>query len=83
MTITLDLKPEIEAGLLALAHESGMSPKEYIQAMVDGTVLSRTGTRLSPEERAAAWRESAKHFPDTPLLSDEAISRDSMYADRG
>lgn len=83
MTVTLELKPETTAGLLALAHESGMSLQEYLLAMVEGTVLSRSATALSPEERVAAWRETAKRFPDTPPLSDEAISRESMYADRG
>jgi hypothetical protein len=42
-----------------------------------------TQDSLTPEQRAAAWRETAKRFPDTPLLSDEAISRESMYPDRG
>lgn len=83
MTVTLDLKPEIQAGLLTLAHESGMSLENFLLAMVEGTVQSRSSQALSPEERAAAWRNTAKRFPETPLLSDEAISRESMYADRG
>jgi hypothetical protein len=83
MTVTIDLKPETTAGLLALAHESGMSLEEYLITMVEGTVVSRSAKTLSPEERAAVWRETAKRFPDTPPLSDEAISRESMYADRG
>ncbi len=83
MTVTLDLKPELEAGLLDLARESGMSVENYILTMVEGTMLSRSAQKRSPEERAAAWRETAKRFPDTPPLSDEAISRESMYLDRG
>jgi len=83
MTVTLDLKPEITAGLLALADGSGMSLEDYLLAMVEGTVLTRSSQTLSPQEKAAAWRESAKRFPDTPPLSDEAISRESIYADRG
>ena len=79
MTITLDLKPEAEAGLLALAKESGISPEEYVEVIVHGAVLAWTAATMSPEERAAGWRESAKHFPETPLLSDGAVSRDSMY----
>jgi hypothetical protein len=38
---------------------------------------------MSPAERGAAWRESAKKFPHTPPLSDEAISRENLYAERG
>ena len=81
MTITLDLKPEMQAGLLALADASGVSLEQYILAMVENTV--RPHSPLSPQERAAAWIESAKRFPDTPPLSDEAISRENIYGDRG
>jgi len=38
---------------------------------------------LSPAERAALWRNSAGGLPHTKPLSDEAISRESIYADRG
>ena len=38
---------------------------------------------LSPEQRAALWREGAKGLPLTEPLSDEAISRESIYSERG
>lgn len=81
MTITLDLRPEMEEGLLALADASGMSLEEYILAMVENAV--RPGSALGAQERAAAWVESAKRFPNTPPLKDDAISRESIYGDRG
>jgi hypothetical protein len=38
----------------------------------------------TPEEWAKAFREwAASHDPTTPPLSDEAISRDSIYEGRG
>lgn len=36
---------------------------------------------LSPAERAKGWRETAERLPHTPPLSDEAISRESLYGD--
>ena len=37
----------------------------------------------SPEERAKTFQEWANsHRLDTPILSDEAISRESIYGDR-
>ena len=42
------------------------------------------GAELSREEwmhKFRAWPQS--HRTDTPLLSDEAISRESIYQDRG
>jgi hypothetical protein len=38
---------------------------------------------LNPEERARLWREPVKDLPHTKPLSDEAISRESIYAARG
>jgi len=81
MTVTLDLKPETQAGLVALAHKNGVSLEEYLLALVENTVVSQSSKPLTPEERASVWRETAKRFPNTPPLSDEAISRESMYAD--
>jgi predicted RNA binding protein YcfA (HicA-like mRNA interferase family) len=46
-------------------------------------VAPNLASRLSTGERAAAWRQAAKGLPGTPLLSDEAIGRESIYGDRG
>ena len=81
MTVTLDIKPEMQAGLLALANASGMSIDQYISKVVEDSV--RAPSLLAPEERAARWVESARRFPDTPSLSDGDISRESIYGDRG
>ena len=38
----------------------------------------------TPQERAKAYREWAEsHRHDSPILSDEAISRESIYGERG
>lgn len=38
----------------------------------------------TPQERAKAYREWAESHPlDSPMLSDEAISRESIYSERG
>ncbi|MGK7932054.1 MAG: hypothetical protein AB4041_11560 [Microcystaceae cyanobacterium] len=38
----------------------------------------------TPQERAKAYREWAEsHSQNSPLLSDEAISRESIYGERG
>ncbi len=82
MTVTLKFKPEIEAGLLAQAQASGMSVEEYVLRLVEDAVLPTSNNRRSPEERAAAFEAwSARHRP-TPPLSDNAVSRESMYKDR-
>jgi hypothetical protein len=79
MTVTLKLKPEVEAGLLEQARASGMTLEEYLLSMVEGAVLLKAQESASAEERAAAFEAwSAGHRP-TPLLSDYAVSREAMY----
>ena len=49
MSITLNLKPEIEAGLIAQAQANGMTLEEYLLSMVEGAALS--SVREMSEER--------------------------------
>ena len=82
MTVTLNLKPEIEAGLVTQAQASGMTVEEYLLSVVEGVVLPATQKALPEEERATAFEAwSASHRP-TPPLSDYAVSRASMYDGR-
>lgn len=81
MTVTIELRPEIEAGLAALAAEQGVSLTQYVRRLLEAQIPGRTA--LSPAERAILWRESAKGLPRTQPLSDEAISRASIYDARG
>ncbi|MGB8770587.1 MAG: hypothetical protein WCC92_13280 [Candidatus Korobacteraceae bacterium] len=82
MTVTLNLKPEIEAELLAQAQSRGLTIEEYLLSVVEGTVLPATQKALSAEERATAFEAwSASHRP-TPPLSDYAVSREGMYEGR-
>ncbi len=83
MTVTLHLTPEMEAGLLAQAQARGMTIEEFALSVVEGAVLPAIPKVLSPEERAAAIEAWSLSHPPTPLLSDNAISRESIYEGRG
>jgi len=83
MTITIEVPPEVEASLVALAAEEGLSLSDYLRRLLREQALPRPAASLSPGERAGLWRESAKGLPHTPPLSDDAISRDSLYDTRG
>ncbi len=83
MTVTIELRPEIEANLSALAAKQGVSVEQYVRRLVEEQIPGHGQMVLSPAERAAAWRESVKGLPHTPPLSDEAISRESIYDARG
>jgi hypothetical protein len=82
MTVTLNLKPELEAGLFAQAQASGMTLEEYLVSVVEGAVLQTMQKPLSAEERAAAFEAWSAGNRPTPPLSDYAVSREGMYEGR-
>jgi hypothetical protein len=83
VTVTIELSPEIEADLAILAAAHGLPLPEYVQKLIADQMPGREAKTLSPAERAAAWRASVEGLPIRPPLSDEAISRDSIYDARG
>jgi hypothetical protein len=83
MSVTIDLPPEIEANLAAQAAARGVPLAEHLRHLLAAQAGPGKATPKTPAERARFWRESAKGVPDTQPLSDEAISRESIYAERG
>jgi hypothetical protein len=93
MTVTIELPPDIEAGVRAQAQAEGLAVSEYLQNLVREQITARIGTaaasrpayELPPEEwvrKFDAWAQSHAGL-DLPILSDEDISRESIYRDRG
>jgi hypothetical protein len=85
MTVTLELKPEVEEQLEAQARESGLSVKDYLEKRVEEMIrASELQPAKTPEERVRLWQEFLNSHDDikAPPLSDEAISRESIYAER-
>jgi hypothetical protein len=85
VSITLELTPAQEAAFQAQAQARGLSLEEWIVDLAKQHVQPASVAHLqksNPEE----W---AKHFdawfyrprPVTPVLSDEAMSRESVYPD--
>jgi hypothetical protein len=88
VSITLELSPAQEAAFQAQAAACGLSleewmldlAKQHVQAVPSGSVAHLQKT--NPREWAKhfdAWLDS--HRPDVPVLSDEAMSRESIYPD--
>jgi hypothetical protein len=86
MTVTLELPPEKEAALKAQAQARGMSVERWLLELCEQHVQPGSIAHLqktNPKEwmrQFRAWAEA--HDRTTPLLSDEAISRESIYPDR-
>lgn len=85
MTVTLELKPEVEEQLEAQAKQSGLSVEDYLEKKVEEMIsASEPRPTKTPEERVRLWREFLSSHGDitAPPLSDEAISRESIYRER-
>ncbi len=82
MNITLTLEPEVEKGLTARASELGLTLDAYLNNLVTREAAMISGLRLSGREKAQAFVEWAKSHRPTKLLSDDDISRETMYPDR-
>ena len=81
MTVTLHLKPEVEAGLQAQAHASGMELEDYLLTLVEEAAFS-TSTGKAPKEREARAEAVRKmlEFGETHRLSlGEPITRSLMH----
>jgi hypothetical protein len=81
VTVTLNLRPEVEVGLLAQAQVTGMTLEEYLLSVVEGVVLPVAPASLPAEQRAAAFEAWSANHRATPPLSDYAVSRETMYED--
>jgi hypothetical protein len=84
MAILLELDPEIESRLIAQATAQGISPEILLKTLVEGLLANSsqpTPLTLLPQERTerfVSWAKSHRKNA-APPLSDEAISRESIY----
>ena len=86
MTVTLDLKPEIEQRVKAEANAHGLSVEDYILKVLEREAPNSEANfaqTASPEEWVKAFHDWVHNTrPAHPPLSDEAISRESIYRER-
>lgn len=87
MTIILELKPEIEARVIALAVAQGVSVEEYIQSFLESLASldeEPSYDSLTPEQWAKEFEEwlDGHDYVIAPPLTDEAVSRESIYRER-
>jgi len=86
MNVTIELSEEKAAALKAQADAQGLTIERWLEQIVEQHVQPVSIAHLqktNPKEWARqfdAWVDS--HDPNTPVLSDEAMSRESIYPDR-
>jgi hypothetical protein len=93
VSVTLNLKPEIEAGLQAQARAAGVPFDEFLSRSLENLSQVNIGSDGRPrvlaetrdinngqwEKELDAWFDS---FPQRSLLSDDALNRENWYPDR-
>jgi hypothetical protein len=81
--VTINLNPDTEARLVALAQESGLTVELFLEHLVKEKKSTTAPRRhLNPDDWSAQFEEWANSFPEAPLISDEALRRESLYPDR-
>jgi hypothetical protein len=80
MLTMLEVEPELASKIQARARERGVSVDVYLRELIDEKETESEGSNgLSSQERVALLRQWASgHSSNTPLLSDDAISRERI-----
>jgi antitoxin component of RelBE/YafQ-DinJ toxin-antitoxin module len=88
MTLTVEIPTELEEKLEAEAAELGLTASEYVRGLLERmlgrpaqTPLWMTATKQEWLKAFSAWMDG--HDPTLPPLSDDAISREGIYGERG
>jgi hypothetical protein len=85
MTVTLDLPPHTERAYLAEASARGVPVEVVVREVLLAHEPALQAAEMSPQEwveKFRAWTRSHSG-ENLPILSDEAISREFIYGDRG
>ncbi len=86
MNLTIELSDLQAAALRAQAEAQGLTVERWFQKIAEDHLSADSLAHLqstNPEEWARRFHEWAEaHDRTTPLLSDEATGRDSLYPDR-
>ena len=81
MTVTLQLKPEVEERLLIRAQERGVSLETYLADMIEAQVLPGPKRRPTLSDFEADLEAIAEGTDDIPVLPPEALTREAIYGD--
>jgi predicted DNA-binding protein len=86
MTVTLDLKPETEERVKQKAAKRGLTVEAFIETVIDADVNRQADESFAETATVEEWEQALtnfiNNFPQHPVLSDEAISRESIYRER-
>ncbi|QLE58088.1 hypothetical protein [Nostoc sp. TCL26-01] len=85
MTIQIQLKPEIEARLIAQAATQGLSVEAYLESLIEDSLINQEKPSFYQVSNQEEWENifteliNSPAFTLAPPLSDAAISRENIY----
>jgi hypothetical protein len=79
MTVTLHLKPELEAGLLAKAQASGMALEEYLLSIVEDAAVPTQSANSKQSAREEAVRRMLEFGEKHHLSLGEPVTRQLLH----
>ena len=83
MSLTIELEPAEHARLESLAQQRGVPLQDFARELLGLSSRSRASQRMTDDEWEAIEAELAEGIdPAIPPLSDEAVSRCSIYGRR-
>ncbi len=93
--MTVTLKPDLEEELTARAQAEGLTTEEFVNRELENLISTEKRVTeyngssederpfyQTPEQWVRDLDDFIKNFPQHPILSDEAISRESIYRER-
>ncbi len=85
MTIKLQLKPEVEARVIAQAAASCLSVEKYLESVIEEGIISQEQTSFYHTATDEEWEDVLMDLINSPAftvaspLSDAAVDRESIY----
>lgn len=83
MIVTLDLPPDVEQAYLAEAQARGLPLEAVVREVLLASHTPLSSGEMSPEEWVREFKTWTRSHSDLPVLSDDAIGRESIYRGRG
>jgi hypothetical protein len=81
MTVRLELKPEVHAGLLAQARACGLELEAYLEQVLQERSGTTTMVSAGAAEKARSFVAWARSHASTPPLSEDALRRETLIRD--
>jgi hypothetical protein len=79
VTLTVNLEPEVEAGLFAQARAKGVPLEVYARELLEQMARGPLTQKLSAAEWEEAFDEWVEGSGEVPHLPDEVLRREFLY----